>query len=139
MKYSRAYPDPLESKEQENLITWAFLNEAVWPELSLLHHIPNGGRRDKREAMRLKAQGVKPGVSDLFLPVARCGYHGLYIEMKREHEGRVSEDQKRWIHNVHAQGYAAVVAHGWCQAAEYIKWYLSGNVKRISNLMGDGD
>jgi len=48
----------------------------------LLHHIPNGGLRDKREGARLKASGVIAGVCDLFLPMARRGAHGLYIEMK---------------------------------------------------------
>ena len=46
-------------------------------------HIPNGGYRNKAEAAHLKAQGVRPGVPDLCVPVARHGYHGLYIEMKR--------------------------------------------------------
>lgn len=44
----------------------------------LLIHIPNGGsRRNKFEGYRLKRQGVRPGVSDLLLPVARGGHFGL--------------------------------------------------------------
>lgn len=47
---------------------------------SLLFAIPNGGTRDKREAMNLKSQGVTAGVSDLalMLPAGRI----VFIEMK---------------------------------------------------------
>ena len=50
-----------------------------WPELELLHHIPNGGSRDVVEAAHMKRQGVKSGVPDLHLPVPRGGYASLYI------------------------------------------------------------
>lgn len=52
------------------------------------YHIPNGGLRSKREAARMKGQGVRPGVPDLCIPVARRGYHSLYIEMKAAEGGR---------------------------------------------------
>ena len=38
------------------------------PKLRWMFAIPNGGYRDVREATRLKKQGVKSGVSDMFLP-----------------------------------------------------------------------
>ena len=47
-----------------------------------MFHIPNGGSRNKLEASNLKKQGVKAGVPDLFLPVGRGSYHGLFIELK---------------------------------------------------------
>ena len=37
---------------------------------------------DLKEAMNLKRQGVKAGVLDIFLPVARKDKHGLWIAMK---------------------------------------------------------
>ena len=60
--------------------------------MKLLHHIPNGGNRDVVEARHLKQQGVKKGVPDLHLPVARGSYHSLYIEMKAE-TGRTSQNK----------------------------------------------
>lgn len=42
-----------------------------------------GGRRDKREAAKLKREGARPGIPDLVVPYARNGYHALYIEVKR--------------------------------------------------------
>lgn len=80
---SRAYyRKRSEATEQERVINWARFYAKDFPELDLLHHIPNGGSRNQLEAANLKRQGVKAGVPDLCLPVARNGKHGLYVEMK---------------------------------------------------------
>ncbi|MCP4524541.1 MAG: VRR-NUC domain-containing protein, partial [Aestuariibacter sp.] len=85
-----------EHQHQTALINWARNNERDFPELALLHAIPNGGKRGKKVAMDMKAEGLKPGVPDLCLPVARMGYHGMYIEMKTR-TGRVSRVQDQSI------------------------------------------
>ena len=115
---------PSEGVEQATLFSWAKMQEYRWPELRLLHHIPNGGSRGKAEAARFKAEGVKAGVPDLFLPVARGPYHGLFIEMKRQKGGKVSDAQKAWIATLTVQGYLAAVCYGWKDAAELIEDYL---------------
>lgn len=89
-----------------------------------MYHVPNGGSRNKIEAARLRAQGVKSGVPDLCLPVARGGNHGLYIELKRRRGGRISEEQVRWIDGLLEQGYAAAICKGWQEAASVIIDYL---------------
>ena len=71
-----------------------------------------------------RAQGVKSGVPDLCLPVARGGNHGLYIELKRQRGGRISEEQVRWINGLLKQGYAAAICKGWQEAADVIIDYL---------------
>ena len=114
---------PSEAVEQEALVRWAAWEAKRTPELRLLFHVPNGGRRDKREAARLKAQGVKPGVPDLFLPVPRGGYHGLWIELKAA-GGRPSANQCEWIGDLNEQGYRAVICYGWDAAREEIGGYL---------------
>jgi len=43
-------------------------------------------------AQKLKKEGVKRGIPDIFLPCARGGSHGLFIEMKAR-DGKVSEEQ----------------------------------------------
>ena len=113
-----------EAQEQESLFEWIEYNAGKYPEASLCYHIANGGRRDKAEAAHLKSQGVKAGVPDLCLPVARGQFHGLYIELKRRQGGIISDDQKRWIKTLREQGYVAEVCRGWEQAAEMITKYL---------------
>ena len=115
-----------EAQHQALLIKWTQLPSIreQYPELKLLHHIPNGGKRDTIEAKHLKAQGVKSGVPDLCLPVARKEYHGLYIEMKTE-TGKPSDNQKWWIEQLNGQKYKAVICHGWEEARKCLTDYLN--------------
>ena len=85
-----------EAQEQRFLFQWAGLAEQQHPELKLLHHIPNGGKRDARTAANLKKEGVKAGVPDMCLPVARGQYHGLYIELKTR-KGKSTEKPKGMV------------------------------------------
>lgn len=100
-----------------------------YPELELLYHVPNGGKRDKATATALKRQGVKAGVPDLVLPVARCGYHGLYIELKAP-GGSVQKTQKEFIKRLGQQGYLAVICYGWQDTVQLIGDYLEGRLGR---------
>jgi hypothetical protein len=122
--HSTELPVPLESVEQTCLFRWAQMEEAAYPDLHWLHHIPNGGTRNKREAAQLKMQGVKPGVSDICLPVPCGGYHGLYIELKRIRGGRTSDEQKEWLEGFKKRGYFATECKGWVEATEVIMKYL---------------
>jgi hypothetical protein len=97
-----------------------------YPELNLMFHIPNGGKRRKAEAGRFRAEGVKSGVPDICLPVARGGYHGLFIELKRQHGNKATKNQNTWLADLREQGYAAAVAYGWEQAAKIITDYMEG-------------
>lgn len=126
---NRAFTAPKESEEQQALFEWAQLQSGRFPELRLLYHVPNGGSRNKAEAARLHAEGVKAGVPDLCLPVARGGFHGLYIELKRVRGGKASEEQKGWLECLEKQGYCAELCAGWQTAAETIVEYLTGGIK----------
>lgn len=112
-----------EGLEQEALFRWAEYEQGRHPELGLMYHVPNGGSRHPKEAANLKRQGVKPGVPDVCLPVARGGYHGLYIEMKAG-KNKATEHQKQWMAELNEQGYLAVVCYGWQEAADVLKKYL---------------
>ena len=84
--------DGSEHSEQSAIIDWAKKMAYTYPELSLLFAIPNGaslsahtdrrGRRFSPQASKLKAEGLRAGVPDLCLPVARQGFHGMFIELK---------------------------------------------------------
>lgn len=114
-----------ESDHQKALITWARLSIGKYPELKYLYAIPNGGKRNIMTAARMKAEGVRAGVSDLHLPVPRGGFHGLWIEMKAD-RGKLSELQAEWLAAMETLGHRAVVAQGWDYARAVIINYLQG-------------
>lgn len=117
---------PTEHAEQKCLIQYACLQAKKEPLWSLLFAVPNGGFRHKKTAVLMLEEGVKPGVPDLILPVARGGFHGLYIEMKRIKGSKVEATQKWWHEQLAAQGYLVVVCKGWIAAKETIESYLKG-------------
>lgn len=114
----------LEEDEQIALFQWADLMLHKYPELALMYHIPNEGKRSLATGGRLKAMGLKKGVPDICLPVPRGKYHGLYVEMKREIGGKLTEDQYNWLKALDGQGYAVTLCHGWRKAAVEIETYL---------------
>ena len=65
---------PTEHIEQALLFKWATFSSGKYPELEYMFAIPNGGYRHYRTAADLKSEGVKSGVPDIMLPVARGGY-----------------------------------------------------------------
>ena len=115
---------PSESQEQKALFQWAALAEQKYPELRLMHHVPNGGLRDARTAVNLKREGVKRGVPDISLPVPRGKYHGLYIEMKVGNN-KLTKEQQQWFKSLEEEGYATHVCYSWLEAREVIEKYLS--------------
>jgi VRR-NUC domain len=116
-------PTPLEAKEQEALIRWSQYHKLG----EYLFAIPNGGLRDKRTARRLKLQGVKPGVSDLFFAYPCNGKHGLFIEIKRQGTGKLTKEQKEFMDRCLSVGYEAKVAYGWKEAVYILQTYLVGS------------
>ena len=127
-------PIPTEHEEQKALFLWAAMMEYHHPELRLMFAIPNGGLRDKVVAAKLCAEGVKPGVPDVFLPVARGEYHGLFIEMKRQDGGQVSDDQKWYHRNLRVQGYRVEVCAGFDESKGAVEGYLISEKKHPAKL-----
>lgn len=113
-----------EHQHQAALFKWANMQAATMPELALMFAIPNGGQRNIIVATRLKAEGVKSGVPDIFLPVARGGAHGLFIELKTT-KGKPSGNQREWIGDLAFMGYSAVFCYGWEDAKDTILEYLA--------------
>jgi len=126
-------------------VTSLSVSTSAFPELTLMHAIPNGGHRSKSEAAKLKAEGVKAGVLDTFLPVsmpftyparmengneyrAASRYNGLYIEFKapaykNRKNGGMSANQDAFCDAVREQGYCARVAYSWREAANHVMAY----------------
>ncbi len=114
-----------EHDEQVALFRWVATRLAVYPGLDLLYAIPNGGQRTKAAAGKLKAEGVKAGVSDLHLPVPLHGKHGLWIEMKVK-PNKPTEAQSAWLTRMQALGHAVGVAYSAAEAQELLVHYYAG-------------
>ena len=123
-KPARAKPVDREGQEQAALMTELQLR---YPDAhKLIYHVPNGGHRVKAVAAKLKGQGVKAGVPDLVLPMARGGFFGLYIEFKARppYDAAVSPSQDAYLQALNDQGYLAIVCRGSIDAVEAIRAYL---------------
>lgn len=102
----RRHPGHEEDDLQMQCVSWFRLQ---FPQLArLLHHSPNGGRRDAREGARFKQMGTQAGFPDLILLVAAKGYHALLLELKTR-TGRQQDSQKEYQQLAEAQGYRYVV------------------------------
>jgi hypothetical protein len=119
---------PTEHSEQCAVIEWANAHESQYPVLKRLHAVPNGGHRHIAVAVKMKAEGQKPGVPDLDLPYPnrKLRKHGLRIEMKIT-GGRVSPEQQDWIDYLNSVGYMAVVCWSADEAIETIQQYIGVN------------
>lgn len=98
-----------------------------------LFAIPNGSYKSRAAASSFKREGLRAGVPDLMLPVARGGYHGLFIEMKRLKGSVTSKEQKDWHEYLNAQGYLCVVCKGFEKAKEIIDCYLTDAMSMTKN------
>lgn len=118
-----------EDIEQQMVIRWSqqATIRGKYPELKLLYHVPNERKCSAQEGARLKRMGVKPGVPDLCLPVARGNAHGLYIEMKTK-TGKLSDTQRWWQSELNGQDYLSAVCYGWKQAVKVLADYLEGKL-----------
>ena len=116
-----------EHQEQTAFFAWVDLKKIKTTELENIFAIPNGGLRNIVVAKKLKAEGVKAGVPDIFLAVARGGYHGLFIEMKREKSGKLSDVQDGWMARLEYHNYCFKVCHGFNAAIEAVENYLELN------------
>lgn len=113
-----------EDTEQISVVQWAEWNAGKYPELKWLHHVPNGGSRNKREAAKLKQMGVKAGVADLCLPYPRGVYCGLYIEMKYGNN-RQQESQKGFLADMAGAGHFVATCYSAEEAVGVITGYLA--------------
>ena len=119
---AQAWPK-LEHELQVAFVTRTLALAERHPSVLLLHAIPNGDFRGFRTGTKLKAEGVIPGVPDIFMPVARGGFHGFYLELKRK-GGKVSDEQWEFMEAAHAEGYFVRVTNHLQTALEILENYL---------------
>lgn len=110
--------------EQIKFNVW--FDKFLWGNGYKWFHPPNGGSRNAIEGAKFKRMGVKKGILDIIIPMARKSFYGLVIELKRV-DGKmsdVSEEQWEWLYFFKAQNWSAYVAFGFEQAKSIVKEYL---------------
>ena len=117
------HPRRDEERLQESCIKWIEYQYPSWLKEGRIYHSPNGERRDAITGAKLKRMGVVPGVPDLFIRIARHGYHGLYIELKTK-KGRLSDKQRQFADSAVADGYKFVVVRSLDEFMKVVKTYL---------------
>lgn len=114
------YIPATEEQEQSAVIEYCDLKKIP------VVHVPNEGKRSIAYGAKLKKIGMRKGFPDLFIPVAKHGYHGLFIEMK-DATGKktATPEQLKWINILVSNGYYACVRHGAQEAINEINAYMS--------------
>ena len=109
---------PTEHQEQSLVVKYCTLKKIP------IFHIPNGSYKSVTARTKSKQEGLKAGVPDLMIPVPNKNHHGLFIEMKRVKNSKVSVHQKQWIELLNKQGYKAIVCYGNNEAIKEIENYI---------------
>ncbi len=90
----------------------------------LIYAIPNGGYRPIATAKKMKKEGVRRGIPDLHLPVARGEYLTLYIETKTQ-DGKVSDAQITMHALLRALGHCVIVPRTFEEFQSGVTEYLN--------------
>ncbi len=116
-KSTSKMPTPFEWQEQVTVIQYCQLNHI------LCNHTPNEGKRSLSEGKKLKEMGLSPGFPDISILEPKGKYHGFYIEMKRV-GNKLTSDQRTWLDNLRARGYATALCYSADDAIKLIEKYM---------------
>ncbi len=117
------HPGITEHGEQSAVIDWANHHLGTWPELRWLYAIPNW-RVKAGHRILMAEEGVKKGVLDLCLPVARGGYFGWYCEMKIK-PNKPTTHQLSFLAFALEEGYQAKIAYSADEVIQDLEEYLT--------------
>lgn len=132
--YSKMYKLRTESDEQQEVINFCnSMADYGIEEYELIFHIPNEGKRTKKNGARLKREGLKKGIPDLCMPVPRMGFHGLYIELKKDSTKKASKEQQEWLFKLEQQGYATSLCYGANEAINLITAYMDSDYETFKD------
>jgi len=108
---------------QKEIIKWS---NSILALRKLVIHIPNEGKRETITGKNLQSIGMIAGVADLFIPIARNGYHGIWIEVKSQ-KGHLSESQRIFLSRMEQQGYLTATVRSLEQFQDIVNRYLKTN------------
>ena len=113
-----------EDTEQILFMQWCRHHEDMYPQLRWISHIPNGGKRDAKEAAVLKQMGVKAGVSDIHFPYPSGRYIGMYIEMKFD-TNIPSKEQREFLREMELVGHYCCICYSAVAAVKAVEEYIN--------------
>jgi len=133
-KLEKSFDKHTEHQIQSAFFALCYQHRNKYPVLNrLIFAIPNGGNLVKNtnkkgqnfswEGKKLKDEGMKSGVLDVFLSVPNTKYHGLYLEFKSKN-GVISDNQMLFCNEVRAQGYLAEFFNNEIEAFNFVVKYL---------------
>lgn len=113
-----------EHDHQVSLFDWRdHIGVREFPELKWMFAIPNGGHRKPSVAKRLKREGVKAGVLDVFIPIPKGGYAGMWVEMKFG-RNKLTTEQAAFLEQMKLSGYYCAVAYVVDDAVREVRKYM---------------
>lgn len=117
-----------EDQELVAVFDWIRAAQGRFPELELAFHVENERHCTPQQGAWRQRKGVRAGVPDILIDVARCGYHGLRVELKVG-KNTTTNTQRKWIAALERNGYCARVCYGAEAAVTTIRDYMEGRLK----------
>lgn len=116
-----------EHEQQKAYFQWVFLKENENEDYKMIFAIPNGGLRHLRVAQKLKDEGVRAGVWDIFCCVPRYPWSGLWLEMKVK-PNKLTDNQIRFGEMLEERGFKTAVCYSWEDAKQQTEIYLENDL-----------
>lgn len=124
---------PFERVEQAIGLIWLEINDPG--AFSMTTATPLGGYRPRGAGGQVRGEGAKIGYPDLLMDKPMNGFHGIRIEMKKfSSTANPTEDQHKWLTNLAAQGYLAVLCRGHQALITVMAEYLNITLKNKFTL-----
>lgn len=127
-----------EETEQIHLMMWCRCMESKFPELETIYHIVNEGKRTAVTGGKLKEMGLRKGMPDVHLPVSRCAFSSLYIEMKKI-GGKPTAEQVDRLEMLERYGNAVAICEGAEAAEKVLTAYCSNDYDALNKLILNSD
>jgi hypothetical protein len=111
-----------EHKLQVSICKWLDFTQDFY-----YYAIPNGGARHRLVAIKLKMEGVKAGVADMFWMLSNKNWNGLFIEVKIE-KGTQQINQKAFEQIALAHGYYYAIVKSIDDCENLIKKFKANEI-----------
>ena len=121
---------------KEDLLQNAVVNYAEMQHQAIAITCNTEGKGNPFQRWKALILGMRKGTLDLFFPYARCGFHGLFIELKKDgvkifkKDGSMRsnehlERQYKTIQAYRKNGYKADFAIGFEEAKDILDYYFN--------------